>query len=137
MHWIGKGTIWQVGNGSDIRLGVDPIVGLSNSFILPDDLRAYLEDYGINILAKARNKSPFAAGYWFTVEELDLGGDWKYLWNKYIRGLEYNRIRLSDLYDTLLWSHSNYVGMISAAKGYECIFVINIIEDRNPAIDVL
>ena len=42
--WIGKGIIWKVGNGSDIHLGVDPVVGLSNSYILPVDLRAYLED---------------------------------------------------------------------------------------------
>ena len=79
LHWIGKGILWQVGNGSDIRLGVDPVIGMSNSFLLPDDLRAYLEDYGINTLAQARNKTPFAAGYWFTAEELDFGGEWKYL----------------------------------------------------------
>ena len=137
LHWIGKGILWQVGNGSDIHLGVDLVVGLSNSFILPDDLRAYLEDYGINTLAQASNKTPFAAGYWFTAEELDLCGDWKYLWDNYIRGLEYNRIHLKDLSDTLLWSHSNYVGTISAVKGYECISAINNFEDRNPAIDVL
>ena len=64
-----------MGNGSDIRLGVDLVVGLSNSYILPVDLRAYLEDYGINTLAQARNKTSFAAGYWFTAEELDLCGD--------------------------------------------------------------
>ena len=63
LHWIGKGIIWEVGNGSDIHLGVDPVVGLSNSFILLDELRAYLEDYGINTLAQARNKTPFATGY--------------------------------------------------------------------------
>ena len=61
--WIGKGILWQVGNGSDIRLGMDPIVGLGNSFILPEDLRSYLEDYGISTLAQARNETPLAAGY--------------------------------------------------------------------------
>ena len=74
-HWIGKGILWQVGNGSDIRLGVDPVVGLGNSFFLPDELRSYLEDYGINTLAQARNKTSCAAGYSFTAEELDLCGD--------------------------------------------------------------
>ena len=75
LPWIGKGILWQVGNGSDIRLGVDPIVGLGNSFILPRDLRLYLEDYGISTLDQARNKISFAAKYWFTAEELDLCGD--------------------------------------------------------------
>ena len=49
--WLGKGLIWQVGNGSAIRLGVDPIIGLGSTFLLPCDLRDYLEDYGICTLA--------------------------------------------------------------------------------------
>ena len=87
LHWIGKGILWQVGNGTYIRLGVDLVVGMGNSFILPGDLRAYLEDYGICTLAQARNTTSFAADYWFTANELDLCGDWKYLWEIYIRGL--------------------------------------------------
>ena len=47
LQWIGKGLIWLVGNGSEVRVGADPIVGLGCSFILSDDLRLYLEDYGI------------------------------------------------------------------------------------------
>ena len=137
LPWIGKGILWQVGNGAGICLGVDPVVGLGNSFFLPDELRSYLEDYGINTLAQARNKTSCAAGYWFTAEELDLCGDWKYLWENYMRGLEHNRIRLKDLCDTLLWSHSNYVGTISAAKGYDCISSISNLEDQNPVIDIL
>ena len=90
--WLGKGILWQVGNGSDIRLGVDPVVGLGSSFILPGDLRAYLEDYGICTLAQARNETSFASGYWFTAEDLDLCGDWKSCWENYVRGLEYSRI---------------------------------------------
>ena len=89
---------------------MDPVVGMGTSFILPGDLRAYLEDYGICTLAQARNKTSFASGYWFTAEELDLCGDWKTCWENFVRGLEYNRTCLKDLRDTLLWSHSNYVG---------------------------
>ena len=81
---------------------MDPVVGLGNSFILPRDLRLYLEDYGISTLDQARNNTAFAVDYWFTAEELDLVGDWKFLWEKYIRGLEYNRIRLNALNDSLL-----------------------------------
>ena len=89
LPWLGKGILWQVGNGSDIHLGVDPVVGLGSSFILTDDLRAYLEDYGICTLAQARNETTFASGYWFTAEDLDLCGDWKSCWDNYVRGLEY------------------------------------------------
>ena len=72
MPWIGKGVLWQVINGSDIHLGVDPVVGMGSSFILPRDLRDYLEDYGICTLAQARNQTSFASGYWFSENELDL-----------------------------------------------------------------
>ena len=78
LSWLGKGLLWQVGNGSAIRLGVDPVVGMGSSFILPRDLRDYLEDYGICTLAQARNQTSFALGYWFSVDELDLQGDWKF-----------------------------------------------------------
>ena len=89
LPWLGKGVLWQVGNGTNIRLGVDPIAGLGSSYILPANLRAYLEDYGIQTLAQARNDTVFALGYWFTAEDLDLCGDWKSCWDNYVRGLEY------------------------------------------------
>ena len=103
LPWIGKGLLWQVGNGSTVRLGADPVVGMGTSFILPRDLRDYLEDYGICSLAQARNQTSFASGYWFTAEELDICGEWKTHWDNYVRGMEYGRIHLSDHRDSLLW----------------------------------
>ena len=72
---VGCGLAWQVGNGEDIRIGIDPIIGTENLVVLPQDLREYLEDYGIVTLAQARNFSLGAKSYWFTAEDLDLGGD--------------------------------------------------------------
>ena len=75
ISWLGKGLIWKVGNGSSIRLGVDSIVGMGSSYILPCDLRDYLEDYGICTLAQARNQTSSASGYWFSADDLDLQGE--------------------------------------------------------------
>ena len=61
-----------MGSGSAIRLGVDPVIGLGSSFLLPRDLRDYLEDYGICTLAHARNQTSFATSYWFSANDLDL-----------------------------------------------------------------
>ena len=69
IHWIEIGLMWQVGNGREIRVGADPIVGMDRSFILSDELRLYLEDYGISTLDQAIN---YSTGVWFTAEELDL-----------------------------------------------------------------
>ena len=84
LNWIGQGLIWHVGQGTEVRLGVDPIVGLGSSYILPFELRTYLEDYGINTLAQALNHE---TGLWFTAEELELCEEWSILWSTYTRGL--------------------------------------------------
>ena len=98
---------------------------MGSSFTLPRDLRDYLEDFGICTLAQARNQTPFASGYWFSAKDLDLVGEWKAVWDNYIRGLEYGRIRLSDQNDTLFWSHNNYIGPLIAVEGYNCVFLDN------------
>ena len=121
LPWLGGGLIWKVGNGRAIRLGLDPIVGQGSSFLLPLDLHEYLEDYGISTLDQARKLTTFAQNYWFSAADLDLDGDWKTLWENYIVGLEYGRIHLSENCDSLLWSHYQYVGVLTAAQGYECI----------------
>ena len=55
MSWITCQLGWKVGNGQKIRLGVDPIAGLNSSYLLSEDLRDYLVDYGISNLAEAHN----------------------------------------------------------------------------------
>ena len=100
--WLGRGLTWHAGNGESIRVGLDPIIGMGSSFSLPCDLRDYLEDYGIISLAQARNYSPDARTYWLTAEDLDLGGEWNLLWNSYVSGLEYGRIRLKPYPDSIL-----------------------------------
>ena len=44
---------------------------------------------------------------------------------------------MKDLRDSLLWSHNNYVGPLTAAKGYECIISNSGLEVRNPVSDSL
>ena len=137
LSWLGSGLIWKVGNGKAIWVGLDPIVGLGSPFTLPLDLWDYLEDYGISTLDQARNYSTGAQKYWFTAEELDLGGDWKLLWDNFTSGLEYGRIRLSEQNNSLLWSHDKYFGVLTVAHGYECIVSTNCTTDLSPVLDLL
>ena len=90
---------------------------MGSSYLLPHDLQEYLEDFGICTLDQARNHTPYAQSYWFTVAELDIQGEWKLKWDSYIRGLEYGRIHLTDNCDSLLWAHNNYVGPLTVAMG--------------------
>ena len=128
LKWIGQGLTWQVGQGTEVRVGVDPIVGLGSSYILPYELRTYLVDYGIYTLAQAINHE---SGHWFTAEDLDLCDEWSLLWSSYTRGLEYNRISINEESDILLWSTGQFVGSISAAMGYECLAINNLQDDHN------
>ena len=50
ISWIGRVIIWKVGNGESISLGADPVIGMGSPFVLPRDLRDYLEDFGIRRL---------------------------------------------------------------------------------------
>ena len=47
LPWMGSYLAWKVGDGKNILLGIDPIVGIQSSFSLPEDLRTYLEDLDI------------------------------------------------------------------------------------------
>ena len=38
--WMGKGLIWNVGNGSSVWVGVDPMVGFGSNYILLAGLRS-------------------------------------------------------------------------------------------------
>ena len=50
LYWITGHLGWKVGNGQKIRLGIDPIAGMNSSYLLSEDLRGYLADYGITNL---------------------------------------------------------------------------------------
>ena len=78
---MGPHLTWLVGNGNNILIGTDPLIGNSVSFLFPEDFRSYLEDLGITTLALAHNILPDALHYWYTAEDLYLDGEWKDLWN--------------------------------------------------------
>ena len=103
--WITRSLGWKFGNGSSIRIGIDHVACLNSSFVLPMDLRGYLEDYGITSLVHARNIGTGASSqsYWLTVEDLELGGCWKDLWTDYISGLSHGCIRLVEKNDSPSW----------------------------------
>ena len=58
LPWLGRHLAWQVGNGSDILIGVDSIISAHSSFILPEELRSYPEDLDICTLSQAHNILP-------------------------------------------------------------------------------
>ena len=121
LPWLGNHLAWKDGNGNDILLGVDPIIGTHNFYILPEELRSYLEDLDISTLSQAHNILPDAWSYWYTADELGLGGSLKEAWNAYTKGLLSGGIHLSPLSDSLVWDFNKKEGTISAKCAYDCI----------------
>ena len=55
------------------------------------------------------------------MEELNLAGDWKLAWDKFVRGLELGRIGLHAQSDTLVWNHNRVGGSATKKSVYEYI----------------
>ena len=55
---FGRGLAWHVGDGHNIRLGIDPIVAIDKSLSLPSDLLDFLVELDISSLASAHNTLP-------------------------------------------------------------------------------
>ena len=51
LPWLGRHLVWQVGNGKNVLLSIDSIVGVSDLLMIPPGLREYLEDLDIVTLA--------------------------------------------------------------------------------------
>ena len=77
LPWLGRSLSWQVGNGHDVLIGIDPIIGAPSSLSLPAGLLEFLEDLDITTLSHARNSLPGSHHYWYLVEDLCVASDWK------------------------------------------------------------
>ena len=121
LSWLGKCLAWHVGNGQNILVGIDPIIGTHSLSDLPLGLREYLEDLGIVSLNHAHNILPGLHNYWYMAENLNIVGNWKLAWDNYTGCLEQGRIRLNPLADSLVWTHNKHNGNITAELVYDLI----------------
>ena len=123
MSWITRYLGWKIGNGKNIKVGIDPIAGVSSEYTLPEDLRSYLEDYGILTLSDALNRGIVTSStdYWISTDELELCGPWKEAWNNYIKGLQHGGIPISNQPDKLVWMFNKSSGMVKANLMYDLI----------------
>ena len=119
--WLGGHLAWQVGNGIDIWIGVDLIVGNSSPYSLPAELRSFLEDLDIRTLSQAHNILPNSQHYWYTAEDLGIAGDWKDAWDAYTARLAQGGIHLTTQANSLAWDFNKKDGSLTAKLAYDRI----------------
>jgi len=89
---------WKPGNGWDIKIGVDPIIGAQSFYKLSKNLISTLHSNGIKLLAQVG----FAANddqnipRWKSVEILGLAEEHKEECDLYLKGLYWTSIELND-----------------------------------------
>ena len=101
---LGRRLAWIVGDGHNICLGIDLIVGVDKSLSLPSDLLDFLVDLDISSLASARNTLPGPHDYWYSAADLGISGEWKTAWENFTISMERCGLRLVSGMDSLVWS---------------------------------
>ena len=108
-EWITCQLGWRVGNGLNIKVGVEPIAGPNSLHLLSKELRDYLNGLGISFLAQAQNLDvcDSEGPKWYSATDLLLGGDWAAQWCSYVKGLTHGGIRIGNAEDKLLWMYDD------------------------------
>ena len=115
-----------MGNGDNVHIGIDPIIGIPDSFTWPTGFREFLEDLDIITLSQARNIL-LGSQYWYSVEDLCVIGEWKLSWDTFTRSLEFGGIRLHSRSDSLMWAYNKFDGSVSTKLVYD-----NIVANSSP-----
>ena len=91
MHIITYYIVWMPGNGWDICIGLDPLIGSQSYYKLSKNLIYIIHSKGLKFVAQVvsmdtRNLNVFN---WKSAEMLDLSGEKKDEWDTYVRGLNH------------------------------------------------
>lgn len=128
-HWIKNDLLWQVGSGSQIRVGIDPIIGFEHDYCLPPIIPQYLQILGLSTLNKIHHQSleNEANLKWLSAREIGLSGYLTHLWDDYIKKLNSAGVRLNNDVDKLVWGGNPASGIVSAHTTYTRILQENFI----------
>jgi hypothetical protein len=123
--------VWKPGNGRDIRIGVDPLVGSHTYFKLSRNLILVLKAQGIEFLAQAGNLDLENTRHsrWKKAEDLGLEGEQIEEWNNYVKGLVGSGFELNNEKYLLLWSWDTKGGQVTTKQAYEVQLVENVVAE--------
>ena len=119
--------VWRPGNGWNIRVGRDPILGLNGSFRLSAPLLDKLLGNRIYFLAQAAlHTTDEGFTGWVDAQFLNLNGALATEWKEYTYLLKNSGLCLNLDKDTLYWSKNLKSGHITAALAYSSSVHTNV-----------
>lgn len=94
----------KVGNGKQMRLGMDPQLASGLNHLLPIEVREALEDQGISHLSHVvdPDRTNLWHQAWKTSQSLNLNGDMSIMWGHYIEALLSSHIPITNREDELI-----------------------------------
>ena len=117
---IGKFLIWNVGNGVNVRIGMDPWVGCKWRHTLPSSLVDNLHNVGLFALSDIGCPDLYLLDNqeWFTTASIGLTDQFDIIcWNEYVGLLKTSHVRLTGDEDFLIWNQSKS-GKYTPKTGY-------------------
>lgn len=117
---VGNWIVWQIGNGSKLRISEDPWMGVNANFRLSNALLEVLHNQGIFHLKDAvfqMDRNQWIQG-WETAERSNLQRELAEEWNQYIKLLSHSAIKRNEDEDQLKWSKNIRTGEYTVKLGY-------------------
>ena len=70
---------WKVGKDNQLLVGIDPFIGVGDSFVLSFYIEDYLDEFGSCTLNHTKRPSwtRRASSYWLLSQDLGLGRQWE------------------------------------------------------------
>ena len=117
---IGDFLVWKIGNGSVVRIGLDPWIGCKWRHALPLPMLERLRLVGLYCLSNIgiHGMSALMAQQWFTAYFIGFTDPFEIdVWNGYLAILKSSHVRISNDDDILVWNLSKS-GRYSPKEGY-------------------
>lgn len=119
LKWIS----WSLGDGTKIRLGEDPILGMEDNHKLSKGLINHLHEKGISHLFKIKehNDDMMGGKGWMNANSLNLSPKYYVEWNSFTKSLRTFGIFLCEMDYNLLWTWNTSNGILSSNLAYASI----------------